>query len=104
MQMAKRAQHDSDVQLGDTVRDVVSNFKGIVTSRTEYLNDCVRYGVQPQVDKDGKLPAGEYFDWHQLEIIKRGADAVNPSNVTLANEPTKLRATGGPQRNEPPVR
>lgn len=97
----KRAQHNSDITLGDTVRDIVTGFEGVVVvNRTEYLNDCVRYGVQAPCDKDGKITQSEYF-WHQLEIVKRTAAQYNPSEVALT---TPRTATGGPQRSEPPHR
>lgn len=55
------------IKLGNQVEDSVSGFKGIAVQRIEYLNGCVRIGVQSKVDKDGKLPALEYFDEQQLD-------------------------------------
>jgi len=37
------------INLGDKVKDSVSGIIGIVTQRTEYLNGCIQYGVQPKV-------------------------------------------------------
>lgn len=34
------------IDLGDEVEDVVSGYRGIAVSRTEYLNGCAKYGVQ----------------------------------------------------------
>jgi len=57
------------VELGDHVRDTVSGFEGVAVARTEYLNGCARVGVQPPVDKDGKLPEAHHFDEPQLEVV-----------------------------------
>lgn len=59
--------------LGDKVQDKISGFRGIVIARTEYLNGCARCGVQPSVDKEGKLPSHEYFDEPQLKVLKAEA-------------------------------
>jgi hypothetical protein len=56
--------------LGKKVKDKVSGFTGIVTGRHEFLAGCTRYSVQPEVDKDGKLPEVQTFDDPQLEIVK----------------------------------
>lgn len=57
------------IKLGDRVRDRVSGLEGVVVMRSEYLNGCVRYGVQPVVDKDGKMPDSHYIDEMQIEVI-----------------------------------
>lgn len=88
-----RPAHDESIQLGQLVRDTISGFEGKVTSRIEYLNGCVRYGVQPPVDKDGKMPAGEFIDWQQLEVLVDDTVTALPA-----------RAGGGPQRDTPSAR
>jgi hypothetical protein len=35
------------IDLGSTVRDKITGFKGIVTSRAVHMNGCDRYWVQP---------------------------------------------------------
>ena len=57
-------------ELGETVRDSVTGFKGVVTAITSWLNGCIRCVVQPPVDKDGKVPAAESFDYEQLETVE----------------------------------
>ena len=57
------------IKLGDEVRDNVSGFTGITISRHSYLQGCDRFGVQPPVDKDGKLPEVMTFDGPSLECI-----------------------------------
>lgn len=60
------------VNLGDQVRDGISDFMGIAVSRHTYLNGCDRISVQPPIDKDNKLPDCKTFDEPDLEVIKEG--------------------------------
>lgn len=58
------------VELGDEVKDRVTGYQGIATSRHTYLQGCDRIGVQKKVGKDGKVPEAQIFDEPQLIIIK----------------------------------
>lgn len=58
------------VELGDVVKDKITGFVGVVISRTEWLNGCVRFMVQPEKLKDGKPRDAETFDLQQLEVVK----------------------------------
>ena len=80
---SEQKEPDFKINLGDEVKDVVTGFKGIVTSRTQWLHNCNVYGVQPQGLKDGKSFAREHFDEPQLKVIVK--KVVKPS-----------RRTGGP--------
>jgi len=75
--------------LGIKVRDKVSGFVGVIDSRTEWLNGCKRYSVQPPVDKDGKHLNGLYIDEQQIEVITEEKVKVQQS------------ATGGPTSSDP---
>lgn len=78
--------------LGNRVRDKITGFHGIATSRVEYLHGCVQYGVTPQVGTDGKAVDTCYYDAPRLEYVDDG--------VTI-----KPAATGGPgNRSELPPR
>ena len=59
------------IELGSKVKDTVSDVEGIVIAKIEYLNGCVRYGIQQKVKKDGTLPETVYVDVEQVEIIKK---------------------------------
>lgn len=80
-------------KLGSRLRDKVSGFVGIASSRIEYLSGCVQYCLVPGVDKDGKYVDGHYIDVQRLEVVDEG----------VSIDPTE---TGGPDhRGEaPPVR
>ena len=75
-------------KLGDTLQDKVSGFKGIASSRVQYLNGCVQYCIVPKVGKDGKYPEGVYFDEGQLKRTGRG--------INIAS-----KKTGGAMRHCP---
>jgi hypothetical protein len=79
------------IRLGDVYRDTITGFTGVATSRHEYLNGCVRIGLQPRALHEGKPIDSQTFDVEQLEATKEpGVAAVQ-------------RPTGGP-REAPPTR
>ncbi len=57
------------IKLGSKVRDKVTGFTGIVTTRVEHHNGCIHYGVIGPVNKDGKLENSEFFDIGNLEVL-----------------------------------
>ena len=61
------------IELGNEVTCIVTGFKGIATSRVEFINGCVQYCVKPKVKTDGdKMPDGEYIDVQQLKVTGEG--------------------------------
>jgi hypothetical protein len=60
---------------------------GTVTARTEHLNGCLRYTIQPKVDKENKFVDAYWVDEAQLELVK-GARAVK----------VKKNEKGGPSK------
>lgn len=76
------------ITLGQQVRDKVTGFTGIATTRIQYLNGCIQYGVKPRIGEDGKLRESEYFDEAQLEVVGEG--------LTVPQ-----KTTGGPVTNAP---
>jgi hypothetical protein len=71
------------IELGSKVRDQVSGFEGIATSRCEFINGCIQYGIRPTVGADGKIPDTQYLDEQHLVVIGPGVIATP-------------RPTGGP--------
>jgi hypothetical protein len=61
----------TEIKLGDKVRDKVSGFVGIATSKTEFMNGCIQYDIIPKVGKDNKPVEGLSIDIINLEVIKR---------------------------------
>ena len=72
------------IQFGDKVRDRVTGFEGIIIAKTEWFNGCIRYMVQPQDVKDGKMAEAQAFDEEQLDVV-------TPQAVER-----RQRQTGGP--------
>lgn len=66
------------VSLGTEVIDKVSEFKGKVLMVVEYLHNCSQYYVEPTVDNDGKVRAGQFFDEGRLSVISKG---ITPEEV-----------------------
>lgn len=87
------------IKLGDLCKDVITGFSGVCDSRHEYLNGCVRIGIQSREMKDGKPVPAQVFDEPQVV-------ATNGSIFTEMNSPDKPR--GGPhddpQREAAPAR
>jgi len=52
---------------GETLRDIVTGFTGVVVSRTDYISGCNNYRLQPRVGEDGKLAEAVYVDEPALE-------------------------------------
>lgn len=86
--MAKTAKFEHE--LGKKLRDRISGFEGVCTSRHEYLNGCKRYALVAEISKPNQEPIEMYFDEAQLEPSK-GGRKVDQSD------------TGGPQRRPPAV-
>jgi hypothetical protein len=66
--------HLLKVKLGDTARDPVTNFVGVVTSNTMFINGCTRMGVVPTLDKDGKVQEIVHFPAQRLLLVKSGLE------------------------------
>ena len=85
--------HDFKYNLGDKVEDVVTGFKGILIARTQWLNNCNTYSLQPRKLVDGSPQKSQVFDEPQLKLVK--ADDLGLKQVEGEPEPEK---TGGPER------
>lgn len=77
------------IHLGDTVKDTITGFRGKAVGRTEWLTGCARFIVQPEVDKDGKLPESQTFDEPTLGVIR----------CPHKNNERVNRTLGGPRPN-----
>ncbi len=77
------------IKLGSRVRDTITGFEGILTSRTEYLYGCVRVGVEPTgLDKDGNIPETGHFDEQRIAFIK---------TIPMEKSEESNATTGGPR-------
>jgi hypothetical protein len=58
--------------LGKKLKDKITGYEGIATSKHLYLTGCTQYGLQAQVGADGKIPEKQYFDEGRLEVTGEG--------------------------------
>jgi hypothetical protein len=58
------------IELGAEVESNITGYKGVAISRSEHLNGCNRYYVQPKVETDGKYPDGCWLDENELVVTK----------------------------------
>lgn len=59
------------IELGDKVKDKISDFSGIVSTKATYLHESTRFGVTPtELDKDGNKRHTSWFDETAIEIIE----------------------------------
>ena len=81
------------IELGDEVKDTISNWKGIVTAAHVYLHGCVRFNVC-----DRKKSEEKTFDEPQLVIIKK--QVVKAPTNTQRKVATKRKSPpGGPEKH-----
>jgi len=64
--------------LGKKGRDKITNFEGIIVGYAKHLFGCDSLWLTPEVDKDGKMRDGHWFDAGRIEIIGKG---VKPKDV-----------------------
>lgn len=58
------------IELGMTVKDIITGLTGVAVCRSSYLTGCDRISIQPLELKDGKPAEWCSFDENQLEIVK----------------------------------
>ena len=73
------------INLGDKVRDRVSGLEGIVVARTNWLNGCIRFTIQPQELKDGKPVDTSWFDIEDMELVR--SNVLSPKTRNITNGP-----------------
>lgn len=78
------------INLGDTVRDTITGFEGVVIAATEFMYGCRRLSVQPKELKDGQLREAETFDELQLEVVYHSVPR-EPATTGGARPGTKPR-------------
>ena len=54
--------------LGYKAKDKVTGFSGTIDCVSFDLYGCIQISIRPQIDKDGKIPDGHWFDVTRLDI------------------------------------
>lgn len=86
------------IELGSTVRCVVSGFTGIAIARAEHIHLCDRYTVQPPVGADGKVPGTAWIDGHALVVLAPPSEEIKKSVAEMVelNRTEEKPGVGGP--------
>ena len=80
------------IELGDTVKDSITPFKGVVIGITNWVFGCRRMTVAPnKLDKDGAPSGSSSFDEPQLILVKKAV-----KKTTKVIKKTIKKKTGGP--------
>lgn len=79
------------IKLGQRVRDKVTGFSGVAVGTAQHITGCDTVGVNPGIDKDGKLGDTQWFDWTRLEVID-ARSVMDPAEIPGP-------ARGGPQEH-----
>ena len=66
----------------DEVTDIITGFTGIVVGKTEWLNGCIRYGIQSKTLKDGLPVDIQWFDSPQLVLVTKCEEGEEEINKT----------------------
>ena len=62
------------VELGDTVKDTITGFSGVVLGIADYYNGCRRVQVQPKKLIKNEMIEAEWIDEVQLKVIKHNGN------------------------------
>lgn len=79
----------TDIKVGDEVEDIISGHKGIVTTKTTFLNGCVYFDVVKPANEAKKIESTAMF-LSCTRLKKTSAKTVTP--ITVKGE----KPTGGP--------
>jgi heat shock protein HspQ len=75
-------EHNSKYNLGDSLKDKVSGFTGVVMVVAFYSTGCTHYGLLSQkVSKDGKIPEWEWIDESRLSRVKKNVISFNKTGT-----------------------
>lgn len=58
-------------KLGAKAQDTITGFEGVITRRTQWLNNCNTYGLQPKgMKEDGSVKETAQFDEPALILLQ----------------------------------
>ena len=84
----KASSKPAGIKLGDLVKDMITGFTGIASSRTEHLFGCVHIGITSnRTDKDG-IPIGAMsFDEQRVVRVDKRDVVVSPDSTATSGGP-----------------
>ena len=78
-------------ELGKEAKDKITDYKGVIIGRIDYLYGCKQYGLCPKTLKDGKIVDTLWFDEGRIEIIGDG----------IKSKEVRVKKNGGINRDCP---
>lgn len=85
----------SEIKLGDTYRDTITDFEGVATDIAFNINKCNRIYLQPKASK-GKMMDGSWFDAPTLMHVATEEMLENGTQVDDFAPELALARPGGP--------
>lgn len=70
--ITKKTFTSDDIELGDKVKDKITNFAGIVTGRCVYISGCDQILVQAQMNEGSTKADSHWLDVDRCEITRKG--------------------------------
>ena len=89
----------SKYQIGDTLKDRLSDFQGVVVAITFYATGCEHYGLQSSALKDGRPVDYEWFD--EVKVTRVQTERMSFERVTRTESLESPAQRGGPEQNAP---
>lgn len=91
---------ETEILLGQKVKDKASGFVGIATHKATYINGCVSFGVMPEHragfgDKNAN-PQPSFIDHNRLEVVKDGLLNDAPRTEEIKSDEAPVKRPGGP--------
>jgi len=87
---------DTEIMLGDTVKEKYTGFKGVCVAKTEFINRCVQFSVAPKFNSKGNPELMEMsIDEQSLVLIKKGDRHESCSILDKVINGVKEKFTGG---------
>jgi hypothetical protein len=97
-----------EIELGDTVKDIYSGFRGVATVKSEFINGCIQYAVLHEWDKKDKgVPEELGIDSQSLVVLKRGKrykEKKKKERLERLDKDDDEDYSGGPMRKAPKMR
>jgi len=99
-----------EFELGERVKDRMTNFQGVITVRTEHITGCDRYCVRPAETNDGEYPSSQYFDEQRLVRVDENGEVMEDANDSKPSFMENLKkvftsgddgASGGADQGKP---
>lgn len=81
------------VKLGNEVKDVITDFTGIVVAKCKYLFGCAQIGISPKINKDGLRKETEWFDKGRIKFVNEGVHKKEVQSAAPGSENTHPKNT-----------